>query len=87
MRKIREMLRLKSEAKLSARQIAISVQAGRATIGDYLNRLTASGLTWARSLVDAELEHQYNHQPRQYPANSGPCPTGPRYMPSCVAPA
>lgn len=45
MRKIREVLRLKFEAKLSTPQIAISVQVGRATISDYLNHFTSSGLT------------------------------------------
>ena len=46
MRKIREVLRLKFEVGLSARQIAVSVQVGRVTVGDYLNRFAANGLTW-----------------------------------------
>ena len=46
MRKIKEVLRLKFEVGLSARQIAVSLQVGRTTIGDYLNRFAASGLTW-----------------------------------------
>ena len=58
MRKIREVLRLKFEVGLSARQIAVSVQVGRVTVGDYLNRFAASGLTWPCSLSDAELEQQ-----------------------------
>ena len=55
MRKIREVLRLKFEVGLSARQIAVSLQVGRATVGDYLNRFAASGLTWPSALTDAEL--------------------------------
>ena len=58
MRKIREVLRLKFEVGLSARQIAVSVQVGRVTVGDYLNRFAASGLIWPCSLSDAELEQQ-----------------------------
>jgi len=58
MRKIREVLRLKFEVGLSARQIAVSVQICRATIGDYLNRFAASGLTWLCTLSDAELDQQ-----------------------------
>jgi hypothetical protein len=55
---ISEVLRLKLEAGLSARQIAVSVQVGRATFGDYLNRFAASGLAWPCSLSDAKLEQQ-----------------------------
>ncbi|VVN71699.1 hypothetical protein PS710_00471 [Pseudomonas fluorescens] len=51
MRKIKEVLRLKFEVGLSARQIAVSLQVGRATIGDYLNRFAASALTWQRCAV------------------------------------
>ena len=58
MRKIREVLRLKFEVGLSARQIAVSVQVGRVTVGDYLNRFAASGLVWPCSLSDSELEQQ-----------------------------
>jgi len=39
MRKIREVLRLKFEVGLSARQIAVSVQIGRVTVSDYLTSL------------------------------------------------
>ncbi|WP_025127166.1 IS21 family transposase [Pseudomonas sp. PH1b] len=56
MRKIREMLRLKFEVGLSARQIAVSLQVWRATIGDYLNRFAASGLIWPCTSTDAELQ-------------------------------
>ena len=45
MRKIREMPRLKFEVGLSAWQVAISLQVGRASIGEYLNRFAVSGLT------------------------------------------
>jgi DNA-binding transcriptional regulator LsrR (DeoR family) len=42
MRKIREVLRLKFEVGLSARQISTSLHVGRATVSDYLNRFAAS---------------------------------------------
>ena len=45
MRKIREVLRLKFEVGLSARQVAANLQVGRANVGEYLNRFAASGLT------------------------------------------
>ena len=56
MRKIREVLRLKYEAGLSARAIARSVNAGRTTVQEYLQRFAASGLSWPTELDDAALE-------------------------------
>ncbi|MBB4867643.1 hypothetical protein HNP46_006562 [Pseudomonas nitritireducens] len=55
MREIRELLRLKFEIGLSSRQIASSVQVGRATVGEYLSRLAASALNWPCALSDVEL--------------------------------
>ncbi len=58
MRKIREILRLKFECKLSNREIAQSCSTGHSTIGDYLLRASAAGLSWPISgdMDDAELE-------------------------------
>ncbi|GBH10862.1 Transposase [Pseudomonas syringae pv. actinidiae] len=50
------MLRLKFEVGLSARQVAASLQVGRASVGEYLNRFAASGLTWPSVLTDSELQ-------------------------------
>ena len=86
MRKIREVLRLKFEVGLSARQIAVSVQVGRVTVGDYLNRFAASGLTWPCSLSDAELEQQLFPPARRLPVRSGLYPIGHGCMPNCAAP-
>ncbi len=58
MRKIREVLRLKFEVGLSARQIAVSLQVSRASVGDYLNRFAASGLIWPSALTDTELQRR-----------------------------
>ena len=41
MRKIREILRLKHDCKLTYRQIAISCGIGRTTVSDYLSRFEA----------------------------------------------
>lgn len=69
MRKIREILRLKFETKLSARQIARSTQVARSTIGEYERRFIASGLTWPLSQIsDAELEQRLFPPPPTLPA-------------------
>lgn len=46
MRKIREILRLKHEVGLSARQIARSCSVSRSTVSEYLSRASAAGLSW-----------------------------------------
>lgn len=46
MRTIKEVLRLRWEAKLSQREIAISCRLGRSTVQDYLLRAEAAGLSW-----------------------------------------
>ena len=58
MRKVREILRLKHERKLSDRQIALAIGIARSTVGEYLARAEADGLTWgiAETLGDADVE-------------------------------
>ena len=46
MRKIKEILRLKYEAKLTNRQIAQSCKLARSTIANYLARAANAGLRW-----------------------------------------
>jgi transposase len=46
MKTIREILRLKLDCHLSARQIADTTGYARNTVGDYLSRFKASGLPW-----------------------------------------
>ena len=60
MRKTREVLRLKWHLKLTARQVAGSVGMGRSTVGEYLHRSEAAGLTWeeVETLSDGELEER-----------------------------
>ena len=70
MRKIRECLRLRWQAGLSQRQVAVSLQMSRGSVGDYLRRFAESGLDWPlpEGVSDAELEQ------RLFP----PTPTVPR---------
>lgn len=58
MRKIKEVLRLKSEGFLSDRQIARSCSIARSTVCDYLERACRAGLKWPlpEQLDDAALE-------------------------------
>jgi transposase len=46
MRKLRELFRLRFEAKLSARAIAASLNIGNATVCDYLGRARVAKLPW-----------------------------------------
>src|SRR5262245_23459499 len=58
MRKIREILRLSWNCKLSHRLVAISCSISRATIQDYIHRAKVAGLSWPLpdDLDDAKLE-------------------------------
>lgn len=58
MRKIREILRLKWSLNLGLRQIARSCNLSHSTIGEYLARAQAAGITWPlpAELDDAALE-------------------------------
>ena len=76
MRKIREVLRLRFEAGLSARQVAASVQVARSSVGEYERRLASAGLSWPLpvSLSDTELERRLYPPPLPVPADSRPVP-------------
>ncbi len=60
MRKIREILRLKHYCNCSIREISKSCSIGRGTVGDYLHRAKAAGLSWLlpEHLNDTTLEQQ-----------------------------
>jgi len=60
MRKMREVLRLKWALGLTARQVAGSAGMARSTVGEYLRRAEAAGLTWeeVEALSDGELEEK-----------------------------
>ena len=59
MRKIREVLRLRFDFKLSYNKIAQSCQMGRSTVGDYIQRFEKSQITWPLpdDIDDSQLEH------------------------------
>jgi transposase len=64
MNEIREILRLRFDAKRSHREIATSVDCGRTSVGDCLRRFAVCGLTWPLPVgtTDESLES------RLYPA-------------------
>ena len=59
MRKIKEVLRLKYEQKISNRRIAKACQIARPTVGDYLKRAAAAGLSWPlpEGMTESQLEN------------------------------
>ena len=60
MRKIKEVLRLKYDCGLSAREISRSCQVSRSTVADYLMKAQAAGLSWpeASTLTDTRIEER-----------------------------
>jgi transposase len=58
MRRIKEILRLKLDLKLSDRQIARSCHVARSTVSEYIRRATEVGLSWPlpEDLDDGQLE-------------------------------
>lgn len=67
MRKVKEILRLKWEMGLAARQIAHSLSISHSTVLDMLRRAERAGLTWPLPDIDeATLEAQL------YPGNPEP---------------
>lgn len=67
MRKVKEVLRLKSKG-LSNRQIAASVKASHSTIGDYLSRAREAGIFWPlpEDLDDLALQKLlFGEEPRE----------------------
>ena len=60
MRKIKEVLRLKYDCGLSAREIARSCQVSRSTVANYLMRAQAAGFSWPEvaALTDTRIEER-----------------------------
>jgi hypothetical protein len=60
MRKIKELLYLYFQKHLSARDIAKSLEIGRATVSNYLTRAQEAALSWPLppELNEATLEHR-----------------------------
>ena len=60
MKKIRDVLRLTYELKMSRRQVSAATGIGRTAVTDYVQRLGAAGLSWPLpdGLDDAALERR-----------------------------
>ena len=76
MRKIRELLRLKFDFKLSNRKIANSCSMVHSTVGDYIRRFKSSGLQWPLpdDLDDSTLEQMLFKQPQIAHPDKRPLP-------------
>ena len=70
MRKIREVLRLSHACGLGEREIARSCRTARATVGNYLKRAEAVGLTWPAAAELSETELASVLFPRDSPVAS-----------------
>jgi len=57
-RKIREVLRLKNEARLSDRQIAAVLGSARSTVQECLRRARTAGLSWPLPDLDEDELHE-----------------------------
>jgi transposase len=79
MRKIREVLRLRFDFKLSYNKIAQSCQMGRSTVGDYIHRFEKSQITWPLpdDIDDSQLEQMLFLKPQP-----DTCCTRPRRPPA-----
>src|SRR5450756_2899823 len=71
MRRIRELLRLKFEARLSQRAIARALGVSNSTVSEAFSRLGEAGLSWPlpEGLTDAELEKRLYRARGQAVAN------------------
>lgn len=69
MRKFKELMRLKFEAKLTHRQIARSLGMGAGTVSRYVHQLQAVGLSWPLEpvLSDADIERRLFPEPSVHP--------------------
>jgi transposase len=75
MRQIKEVLRLRHQAKLSQRQVALTVGLGKSSVADYVARAERAQLDWEKinSLSEQELEQLLFHQlGRHEPAGRAP---------------
>jgi len=72
MRKIREVLRLRSLG-ITVRKIAEALHVGPSTVGEYLQRAEKAGLSWPLPEKDEELERLL-FAPRENQAAAKPVP-------------
>jgi hypothetical protein len=72
-RKIREVLRLKKEARLSDRQVAAVLGSARSTVQECLRRARTAGLSWPLPGLDDDELHERLY-PRMRAAGRYPTP-------------
>jgi hypothetical protein len=72
MRKVREILRLLWDCRLSHRQVAACCGVRKTAVSECLARARRSGLSWAEAepLCDEELERRLYPPPRAVPAEA-----------------
>ncbi len=74
MRKLREVVRLKLDQKLSGRAIARSCSVSPSTVSDYVGRITLAKLTWP---LPPELDDDARLEALLFPAEKAPQPSRP----------
>ena len=76
MRKIKEVLRLKYDCRLSNQAIASSCGVGRTTVREYLRRADQAALSWPLSeeMTDSDLERLLFPSPPSIPNSQRPPP-------------
>ncbi len=76
MRKIKELLRLKYEGRLSIRQISTSLRIGVGSVHEYLARVRVAGLSWPlpEGLTEEQLEECLFPPPVARSADARPLP-------------
>ncbi|MCP4722762.1 MAG: IS21 family transposase [Desulfobacteraceae bacterium] len=77
MRKIKDVLRLKFESGLSNRNIGRSLKITHRTVGEYLQRFSAAGLSWPLS---EEMDETFLKE-RLFPEQPAPCEANSQQMP------
>ena len=80
MRKIREVLRLRHDLNVSAREIALSVGIARSSVAEYSYRADAAGLSWPlpEGISDEDLERLLFPPPPSVEEPSRPVPSWPK---------
>ena len=76
MRKIKQVLRLKLDLKLSNQAVATSCGIGRTTVREYVRRAAGAGLSWPlpQDVTDSELEQLLFPPPLTIPASERSLP-------------
>ena len=79
--KMREILRLRYENELSARQIGLSCNVGRQTVSNYLALAKRSGINWAadKTLNDTQLEEKLSSSQKKGCSEPGTVRTAPDF--------